>query len=153
TIYNGSLIAAARVKLNGSSIVPAVLRWNGNGWEMLGNHFGFSPGSVVNALTVYQGQLFAGGTFSSFSNTEYVARWNGTTWQPNGPSVPATVNAMATFDLDGAGPNGPSLIIAGGTTFPFAFAFNGSAWTSLMHTSLDCEATDMCEFNGKLYIC
>src|SRR5436190_12927743 len=86
-IYNGSLIAAARIK-SGANSFCAVVRWDGNGWEMLGGGLGSASGDVVNSLIVYQGQLFAGGKFSQFVNTEYVARWDGTTWQPIGPSIP-----------------------------------------------------------------
>ena len=45
--------------------------------------------ACVSALTVYNGELIAGGDFTTAGGTRasYIARWNGATWQPLGSGM------------------------------------------------------------------
>ena len=68
-IYNGELYASGQ---NG------IAHWNGASWQ-------FMPGSNgVNAISVFQGQLVAGGQFDVIGGTatNNIARWDGTAWSP-----------------------------------------------------------------------
>jgi hypothetical protein len=59
----------------------------------------------VNALTIYNGELIAGGEFTLGGGipVNYIARWNGTSWSALGSGMDYSVFALATFD-DGSGP-------------------------------------------------
>src|SRR5438477_8623746 len=61
----------------------------------------------VRALTVYNGQLIAGGDFLVADNSvhvNHVARWDGASWQPLGsglgPPLYGTVYALAVYNGD-----------------------------------------------------
>jgi hypothetical protein len=69
-----------------------IATWDGTTWQALGG--GTNGG--VNALESYNGQLVAGGDFSS--PTSRVARWNGSTWQPLGAGLGDIVFDLKAHD-------------------------------------------------------
>ncbi len=100
-----------------------VAKWNGQAWSTL-------PGEVdgdVYSLAVHEGQLLAGGDFTSIDaiNVNGLARWNGTQWSPFPLWTGKDVIAMAV--------EGAELYVAtqflsvGHTKFPLQ-QWNGSAW-------------------------
>jgi len=90
-------------------------------------------------------RLVAGGLFSTAGGgaAQLVARWNGTSWASIGTGITFnhTVNAIAVFDEDGAGPAPASLFAAGQftsitqggstTTINHIARWNGSAWVDV----------------------
>lgn len=64
-----------------------VMTWDGSRWQALGP----GPGTAgrVLALTVWNGQLVAGGDFTG-GGVDYIAQWDGSAWQPIGTGGFAT---------------------------------------------------------------
>lgn len=100
--YNGELIIGGWF----SSPSAAVCKTTGYSFSSMGN--GLTGGGTfnsVNALCVYNGVLYAGGTFTASGSTplKNIAKWNGTSWSSVGTGVkggvPVTyVFAMAVFN-------------------------------------------------------
>jgi hypothetical protein len=90
-VYNGELIAGGSI-----SARDYVVRWNGDGWQTLGNGMDES----VLAFSVFQGDLVAGGYFKTAGGLPalHVARWDGTNWHPLGAGVPTPVHALIVYD-------------------------------------------------------
>ncbi|MFH2142319.1 MAG: T9SS type A sorting domain-containing protein, partial [Bacteroidota bacterium] len=64
--------------------VDGIARWDGTKWDSLAGGavvYGSSSGScMVNAITKYQGNIYAGGEFFDGVNTEGIALWDGIKW-------------------------------------------------------------------------
>ncbi|MFN8534143.1 MAG: hypothetical protein U0556_11410 [Dehalococcoidia bacterium] len=86
---------------NSQTGVNRVARWTGSAWEPLA----FGLAYDVRALTIYSGQLWAGGgldyvctnaSCSTYSQTGVngIARWDGAAWQPAGFGFDEGVKAM-----------------------------------------------------------
>ena len=101
TVFNGGLIVGGSFDHAGSVAANLVARWDGAAWHPMGPGFYGGPNSpLVRALIVYNGQLYAGGTFNGSGATvcPHIARWNGAAWVPVGPSTPGAVSAMADYN-------------------------------------------------------
>jgi hypothetical protein len=95
TVYNNKLIAAGAFDtING---VPArnIAQWDGVTWSPLGSGINIIYNGYhrfVEALTIYNNELYAGGsfTFSAQGNVvaNNVAKWNGSTWSALGTGIP-----------------------------------------------------------------
>lgn len=89
-----------------------VAEFNGNAgtWAALANGANVGMNSTVFALTLdQQGNLYAGGNFTTSGGvtTNYIAKWNGTSWSALGSGLNAGVLSLAI------GPDG--VVYAGGT--------------------------------------
>jgi hypothetical protein len=155
TIFNGSLVASAYHEV---ALAHVVVRWNGNGWIVLGGTAGYFD-DTIHALAVFNGELIAGGRFDHLGglSPQRLARWNGTSWllMPGWPDV--VILSMTVFDFDGAGANPTSLIVGGHVDDPvnstrFAAAWTGSAWTTIT-TGLGPWVFALAVHNGTLYAC
>ncbi len=77
-----------------------IARWDGSNWYAVG---GGGPGGVevINAMAVYNGELYAGGTFFSMGgvSAKKIARWDGTQWKTVGIGFPnnETVQCMTVY--------------------------------------------------------
>ncbi len=134
TVYNNELIAGGSFASPGARIA----RWNGSLWQPLGGglentlNFGF-----VRSLTQYNGDLIAGGNFFVTVDGQLIAmiaRWNGSSWQPLGNALNATVLALTVYgDLIAGGEFGlPTQHIAG---------WDGSLWQPLgggLNSAVNC---------------
>ncbi len=116
-VYDGEVYACGTFEQIGNRSVNHVARWNGKVWSPLGTG---SPAAVY-ALTVFDGQIYAGGV-------GWLARWDGSAWNDVG-SPAGAVKCLATSvshlyvgggftDLGGT----PLLNLAKG---------DGSSWTPL----------------------
>ncbi|MBX3726486.1 MAG: hypothetical protein KF823_11300 [Xanthomonadales bacterium] len=88
--YQGELVVAGHYLLAQGGVGGGVLRWNGSGWAPLGaGAAGAFDLPYVRALVVHEGQLVAGGVFSSIGGQSAmkVARWNGSAWSPLGTGL------------------------------------------------------------------
>ena len=81
----------SRAKVTMAAVVVAVCA---GGPLAAGQDYGWGPlgsgmNSYVNTLTVYNDELIAGGYFTTAGSVtcNYVARWNGSTWQPLGSGL------------------------------------------------------------------
>jgi len=95
TEYQGELIAGGSFELNAAGdTVRCIARWNGTSWLPLGGgvNGGMGTGSAdcappwVYALTVWNGDLIAGGSFETADGVPAyrVARWDGSSWHSMG---------------------------------------------------------------------
>jgi hypothetical protein len=89
-VYNGELIAGGRFETAGGVSANNIARWNGTIWQPLGT--GMAGGSNyhdVCALTVYNGELIAGGRFGTAGDVPVfeIARWDGANWQALGAGM------------------------------------------------------------------
>jgi hypothetical protein len=131
------LVVAGEFSSLESAPVSNVAAYDGNRWRSLG-----SLGSVY-ALFNFNGELYAGGSFS-----KYLKRWDGTSWQPLAASPTLTVRALASYQ--------GRLVAAGRFTFAGSMPANriaiwdGTQWTAL-GDGLDGEVRALFEHNGRLY--
>jgi hypothetical protein len=120
--------------------VNRVARWDGSAWHPLGT----GVNSYVLALATWDSddggpEPVAGGYFLKAGEVvvNHIARWNGGEWQPLGTGMNGTVEALTTWDPDGAGGGAPQLIAgggftsAGGMTAASIARWDGSAWHGL----------------------
>jgi hypothetical protein len=107
TVYRGDLIAGGTFTQIGGQLVNRVARWDGEAWHPLGEGFNVGVlGEDVRALTVYEGDLIVGGTFTHAAGqpANRIARWDGESWHPfvaggvNGMSDP--VHALTVYEGD-----------------------------------------------------
>ncbi len=103
--YNGNLYAGGWVDTIGNIATNAIAMWNGSNWSAVGaGLYGEPGGSQVNALTVYDGELYAGGYFDTVNGqlVNAIAKWNGTQWSTVGNSVGinigGSIDAMTVYN-------------------------------------------------------
>ncbi len=101
-IYQNKLIAGgAFTSIDGSPYgsYSGIAAWDDTNWSALG--VGFND--AVLALTVYNGELYAGGLFTATRDNltplNHVAKWNGTTWQAVGDGLNDTVYTLCVDSL------------------------------------------------------
>jgi trimeric autotransporter adhesin len=116
-----------------------VLRWNGQNWIPVG---GNPPTGTVYSLASYGGELYAGGNFYTSTwgppqPADFIARFDGASWQPVGAGLNWGVRAMIAFDADGAGPMPEVLAVggnfweAGGQAVNQIASWDGQQWRAL----------------------
>lgn len=126
-IFGGDLVAGGSFKLRGETETRRVARWNGEGWEILGE----DPDGPVEALAVHGGELIAGGRFTAIGERSFahIARWDGEAWQPLGGGLNGPVFALTTHD--GALVAGGAFTEAGGRPAAHLARWNGKEWHDL----------------------
>jgi len=118
------LVVGGNGLIGGQSAQAAgVATFDGTQWRTLG----VGPGTTGNvlALAAWNGQLFAGGTFTG-GGVDRIAVWNGTTWQPVGTGAPNLLTGLTVWNNQ--------LVAVGSFTsssLPSIRTWNGSVWTSL----------------------
>ena len=62
--------------------------------------FGAGLDNDVYALAIYNGELIAGGSFTTAGGTtvHHIARWNGSSWQPLGTGMDFDVYALTVYN-------------------------------------------------------
>jgi len=133
----------AVVDFNGTLVVQGQVLTN-NQWQPIG------PGltGTVRAHAVYNGELYAGGTFTSPASA--VARFNGTSWVSAGPALSGTVNDLVVY-------NG-TLVACG--TFPSPTPghtnniarWNGTAWSGMGAALVPTTPLRMGVAEGDLFV-
>ena len=127
----------------GGAVANRIAAWDGSAWSSLSPPSGGGLFTTVKSIAYWSPSgpvnLYAGGLFSTAggSRANYVARWNGSTWNPlSGPGGTGTsggVNAVAAWD----GGSGSALYAgglfktAGGVDVWNIAKWNGSAWSAL----------------------
>jgi hypothetical protein len=107
--------------------------------------------STVRAVTVFNGDLIVGGSFTTAGGTSAnrIAKWNGSSWSALGPGMNSTVRALIVFnnELYAAG----SFTIAGGITANRIAKWNGTSWSAL-GLGLSGTAYSLGIFNNSLIV-
>src|SRR5262245_55097123 len=114
-------------------------------WKALGA----GTNGTIRALTVYNGDLIAGGFFTEAGGqaANHIARWDGTSWQPLGAGMNNNVYALTVYNGE--------LIAAGYFTTAGAVAaahiarWNGSTWQTLGNGIND-WVISLAVYNGEL---
>lgn len=98
TIFEGDLIVGGSFTHAGGTPAANIARWDGTEWTALGAGL---PDHGVEALVVYNGQLYAGGQFifNDESNTR-ITRWTGTEWEIVGGGVDGGVGEFAVLESE-----------------------------------------------------
>ncbi|MBD3401834.1 hypothetical protein GF420_02980 [candidate division GN15 bacterium] len=100
-VFNGDLYAAGDFDEVGETDANNIARWNGTSWSVLDDGLE-DPGSNarVNDLTVFDGNLMVGGSFSQAGGNaaNNTCRWTGSSWAPFGPGFNEPVLALHAFD-------------------------------------------------------
>src|SRR5262245_30991722 len=123
------LVVAGSFWSAGDANALGIAAWDGQTWRPLGNASGRELWDV-HALTVYNGDLIAGGGFSTTfgSPANYVARFDVATgtWKPLGIGMDHVVRALALYngDLIAAG----FFTHAGGLASSHVARWNGTDW-------------------------
>lgn len=120
-IYNGTLVVAGGLSQVGGITTTYVGRWNDSYWQAMGT--GMFGGTRINALTVHNGQLYAGGDFN-----HYVLRWDNpsSTWVSLAESLNDDVYALASFG--GYLYAGGKFTAGGFTSVPKLGRYDGYSW-------------------------
>lgn len=102
--------------------VSRVARWTGSAWQQIGSNG--LPAAVYALQVVSSNNVYAGGVFSN-----YILRWNGTTWTNLGAGV--NYHARALF-LEGLSilHAGGAFWSAGGRPVSHVATWNGVTWTN-----------------------
>jgi outer membrane protein assembly factor BamB len=115
TRFDEQLIVGGRFTHYGSAELNGIARWDGQAWHSMDGglrHDWVTP--EVRVLTVFDGQLYAGGIFLEIGGERVnnLARWDGTNWHGLGQGV--TRAALAGVPtVNGLLPDGDSLLVGG----------------------------------------
>jgi hypothetical protein len=125
--------------LAGGLTVDCLAKWNSTGWSRVGGA-GFANGrsnGAVTSLAFVGSDLYVGGYFAQAYGAvaDYLAKWNGTTWQGVGTGLGGLREAGSSVsgllavgtDLYVAG----RFLSAGGSRADNIARWNGTAWNSL----------------------
>jgi hypothetical protein len=140
----GWLVAGGSFTSAGGGSAAGVAAWDGSAWRPLGDGLALPGGpGQVTALAVFNGELYAGGTFdrSGAVALANLARWTGVSWAPVGAGVPAGVQDLEVADVGGGsallvGGSFPSVLRWNGAAVSTAFALGGAPTTSLRVNAL-----------------
>jgi trimeric autotransporter adhesin len=134
--YQGNLIVGGTFDTVGGSVIKRIAKWNGTAWSGLGS--GITGGllgiGTVRALTVYNGELIAGGYFkiAGGDSVNYIAKWNGTAWSPLGSGMSGAapyVEALAVFNNELYA--GGTFDSSGGVKTNGIAKWNGTGWSAI----------------------
>lgn len=92
-VSGDKLIVGGTFTSMGGVAATNVAWWDGNQWHGMGQ-LGTGISSGVNALGELNGEIYAGGSFTTGAPANYLARWDGTAWQPVGTGPNGIVYAL-----------------------------------------------------------
>lgn len=130
-LYVGGSFAAA-----GNIVASRIAKWDGSAWSTLGSGFNNS----VNVLLVNGSTLYAGGLFTTATNTggapvsvNHIAAWDGSDWSALGGGITgaSTTYVQALAALGGDLYAGGAFDSAGGNPASCIAKWNGSAWSAV----------------------
>jgi hypothetical protein len=140
TVYNGELVAGGHFTAVGEVAANFIARWDGTSWNALGSgmaiDFKFAA-PLVAALTVFDGELIAGGFFTSAGGVGAagIARWDGTSWHPLGSGMAdfkfAAPSVRALMVHHGELIAGGNFDTAGGVSAKNIARWDGTSWHPL----------------------
>lgn len=94
-LYVGGAFTSVANTLN----IPYIAKYkfNGSSWESLGNNF---LNNAVKAIAINGSDVYIGGNFTSIgvNQINYIAKWNGSSFEALGEGVDDNVNAIAIQD-------------------------------------------------------
>ncbi len=133
-VSGSDLYAGGAFTTAGGSAANYIAKWNGSSWSALGS----GMNDTVWALAVSGSDVYAGGQFGAAgvnatnhiaSATNYIAKWNGSSWTSLGSGMNHWVWVLAV-----SGSNvyaGGYFTAAGGSAANYIAKWDGSNWTAL----------------------
>src|SRR5688572_1740600 len=113
-------------------------------WSPLGTGIGAGYYHSVDAFATYNGELYAGGYFTSAGGTpaNNIAKWNGTNWSDPGGGINGIVHSLCVFNGE---------LYAGGSFSPLGgiAKWNGTSWSNVGNA--EAYVKTMTVYNGELY--
>jgi trimeric autotransporter adhesin len=102
-VYKGNLYVGGMISQAGTMAVNSIAIWNTVNWYTMDSGITGENGyASVNALTVYNNELYAGGFFDTVNGKlmNCIAKWDGNNWSSAGPgiNVGGDIDAMAVFN-------------------------------------------------------
>jgi len=158
--FNGELFAGGRFDTAGNIPVRGIARWNGTAWSAAGSGIASdSPWpAAIHSLAVYNGELYAGGTFDSIDGISAynIAKWNGSSWSPVGTGInrmfPGTITIVNTLLVyNGELYAGGLFDIAGGTFANSIAKWNSSTWSTVGNGFPCAGVFALDAYNGDLF--
>ncbi|MGW3808494.1 S8 family serine peptidase, partial [Micromonospora sp. NPDC005113] len=150
-VHNGNLVAGGVFGRAGGNPVNRITRWTGEGWSPLAGTG--QPGTGLNAdvvaLTMHNGALIAGGTFTNAGGRAVngVARWDGREWTPLGTGFNGAVRSLIVFN--GSLIAGGLFTDAGGQPVSRIARWDGASWVPLS-SGMNGAVDSLAVFNGAL---
>jgi len=120
---NGVLYAGGLFSMAGGNAMNNIAEWNGTAWSPLGG----GTNNVVNDLAIFNGELYAVGSFSSPGN--HIAKWDGNTWTEVGGGTNSSAFALQVHN--GALYVGGAFTAAGGVPASHIAKRDGNSWSGL----------------------
>ena len=120
-----------------------IARWDGTSWFPFGAGFD----NAVYALTVYNGELYAGGAFSTTAS--HIAKWNGSTWSAVGGGVNDNVYTLEVYN--GELYAGGFFTAAGGASALQIAKWDGTSW-SAVGSGTNADVNTMKKIGNDLYV-
>ncbi len=110
--HGGILVVGGEFTRAGSAAASNIALWDGTSWSALGEGLN----GRVEAITVWNGDIYAGGylTASGGTTLSHLARWTGTDWVDVAAAEPtAESNALTRFQCGTPGGWGPDNLGSG----------------------------------------
>ncbi len=129
TEWNGDLIAGGNfATADGQQLVNGIARWDGAAWHALVSGEQIGVDGEVNALAVWNGDLIAGGEFTTAGGqtVNNIARWDGAVWSPFDTGMDDQVETLAVWNGDLIA--GGSFITAGDKVVNRIARWDGTEW-------------------------
>lgn len=126
-----------------------ILLFYGKAYSQQWSGLSYGMDNWVHALCVYNGELIAGGQFTSAGGVpaNYIAKWNGYSWSPLGSGVNTEVDALCVYN--GQLVAGGRFTNAGGIDVNFIAKWNGTAWDDELG-GVGSIVAALTTYNGKL---
>jgi hypothetical protein len=136
TVWKGDLVVGGNFINVGGEQRNCIVRWDGSAWHSFtsGGQPGVQApfGTQVFALTVFNGDLIAGGNFATAGGqtVNNIARWDGAAWHPlsSGGQIGLNSNVRALAVFDNQLYAGGDFWMAGGQTVNSIARWDGAAW-------------------------
>lgn len=160
--HNGELIAGGSFLEAGGVACNNVAAWDGSAWHPLGDGLVAEmtgTSTTVWDLFFYNGRLIAGGNFdkSGTTQTNYIAQWNGTSWQPLAEGMGGTSGysswVFALGEYNGFLIAGGGFTIAGSNNANGAASWDGNSWidiSSVYGGGINGTVRSVVSYNGDI---
>lgn len=166
--YGDTLVAGGEFRLSGDRSIYRMARWDGENWQPMDQGLG-EPGTIglvvlhvrVQSLTVYNGELVAGGNFwlgdengNIFFDTQGVARWDGEHWRPLGSGLSHSSKldgflVKSLLDLEGDLYAAGSFNESGDTPINHIARWQDSTWVNV-GDGFDAPVTTLSKIESRL---